>query len=240
MTRVQEWLSSNKNRAYPFVEDSDLGVLPTWTLLDIQVVDAAPDLTGDGVLCNGFDVLPEAAVLHFSKGAAAFDIRVVRGSGMLLGVIDVSATLKVKYAVFGGGREYAFPDEGAYAISAKILPSKVVSIEKTARLWSLNGRSGVIHVADGYNTTTHVIDGEVVVEVGAGLGLGDYCDGLDGAFDCSQALLFVNGQHADTSGNLNIVGGTGISVQTGRTALVGGKVVPALTMKVSDAIKGVL
>ena len=131
MTRVQEWLSSNKNRAYPFVEDSDLGVLPTWTLLDIQVVDAAPDLTGDGVLCNGFDVLPEAAVLHFSKGAAAFDIRVVRGSGMLLGVIDVSATLKVKYAVFGGGREYAFPDEGAYAISAKILPSKTVRFPLT-------------------------------------------------------------------------------------------------------------
>lgn len=60
------------------------------------------------------------------------------------------------------------------------------------------------------------------------------------AFDCSKAFMFLNGQHANTSGNINIVGGPGVSVQTGRTIVVDGKHLPAITIKSAEVVDELL
>lgn len=233
---VQEWLSSNKNRAYPFVEDSNLGPVPQWMVLDLRLWDSAADSVLE-LRCTGVRVERPKAYVSFSYGDASFELPVEIGKGISVLMLSPSDTIRVRAAVYGGGAEYVLGlADGTYEADVRVNPANVVSIGRLRKLRSLNGATGRIHLADGYGTTVRIQDGAVVVSVGNGLGLGTYCRGKDDEedlFDCGLALLFMNGQHADTSGNIDIVGGTGVSVQTGRKALAGGRVVPAITVRAS-------
>lgn len=241
---LQEFLSSNKNRAYPFVENSDTGDLPDWVLLDIRLVNCSAIYNGS-LSCTGFSKIKSDVTLMFEYGKDAdstkFTIPVTLGTGITVGVLDVSDTIRVQYAVYGGGTEYVLDTtDGEHRKSISVLPTRVLEISKFGSVASFNGASGRIHIVDGYNTSAEIVENTVYVSAGNGLGLGSDCSVPDDAFDCNKALLFVNGQHADTSGNINIVGGEGVVVQTGRNALVGGSLVPAVTIRHDGSLKGVI
>lgn len=243
MSRIQEALSANKNRVYPFVDDSDTGMLPSWMLLDLRVMDAGG--RGTTVEMTGVSVDTGTVTLSFAYSGSTFAIPVELGSGIVVGRLSPEDDLSVKYAVYGGGSEYELGAEsGEYAVSARLLPSLVVSLSPGRNVDGISGKGGTIggtvHVMDGYNTTAHVVGGKIRVEVGNGIGLGTYCAGEDETFDCSKAFMFLNGQHANTSGNINIVGGSGVSVQTGRTIAVDGKYMPAITVTVAKGVDELL
>lgn len=238
---AQEWLDSNAARAYPFLDDSDFGKLPAWVLLDMRLVDA--DYRGATSLeCLSMTVSDEKVTLSFKYGDETFSIDVPREEGIRIGTVKPRPTCAVSVAMCGArpGAD-PLPVNGTYSVGCAIDPARVVGIERTRKLWSINGSSGTMVLKDGYNTSASIVDGTVNVSIGDGYGLGRRCpDEDDDSFDCSMALLFVNGQHADTSGNIDIIGGDGVSVQTGRTALVDGKVVPAITISVAGRLKEVL
>lgn len=240
MAIVQNWLSSNKNRAYPFVENSDTGVLPSWILLDFSLYDSNSD-GNNKVTCTGFEVQKPRCFLKFSYGNTDFSAQIGLGTDISLVSLDVTDTIRARLAVYGGGSEYDLSvEDGLYKVDVDVLPTRIIAVQNTRKAWSLNGVSGKIHLKDGYNTVARLVNGAITVSVGDGYGLGTYCPEESDFFDCSKALLFMNGQHADTDGNINIVGGAGVTVQTGRTALVDGKIVPAITIKAADTIKEVL
>ena len=243
---IQEILSENKNRAYPFKEDSDLGCLPNWILLDIRFVNVDyKNAEEPSVLrCTKFTSNGESATLSFSyvngENNIEFDIPVLLGSGTTVGTINTSDSTACKFAVYGGGSEYNIDGDVECELDAQILETRVIETGLDRKVGSIGGATGEIHIQDGHNTTAKLVGNEITVTAGRGLGFGNACTDDESAFNCSNALLFVNGQHADTSGNLNIVGGAGIVVQTGRTALVDGIIMPAIVIKVSDSIKEML
>lgn len=239
---VQEFLSSNKNRAYPFVEDSNLGNLPRWLLLEFRLINCAAASNGT-VVCTGFSKNSEEVTMHFEyvcgENNTEFSIPVRIGSHVSIGSVTVDSGVVVKFAVYGGGSEYSFDvEDGSYELNAKIIGSRILEISRESTVSSFAGVAGVIHVVDGHNTIARTVNNIVYIDVKSNGGLGEDCNVPDDAFDCKKALMFINGQHADTAGNINITGGTGVVVQTGRNASVGGSLVPAITIRHDGSLKG--
>ena len=239
---IQDTLSENKHRRYPFVEDSDTGQLPDWVLLDIRLVDT--NYTGERshLACKKARVDDNEIVLSFeyakNDNKTVFDLSCTVGSGISVGTKTVTPGCVVKYAMFGGGSEYSLSADFFESVfNAEIIRSRLILLDRRLFVKTLGGCTGVVHIVDGYNTSAKTVNGTITVTAGNGLGLGADCTQPEDAFDCTKALLFVNGQHADTQGNININGGPGITVQTGRMAYVNGSLVPAVTIKADPQIK---
>lgn len=237
---IQEALSANKHRRYPFVENSDLHGMPDWVLLDIRLVDTNYAGSGGSLVCSRFVSDGTTATIVFTyannENDVSFDIPVEAGSGITVGSINISDNCVVKFAVYGGGSEYRLESIDCEP-AADILRSRLVLLDRAAYVHSIAGASGNIRIVDGHNTTARIVGGTVTVTPGAGAGLGSDCNPPEDAFDCSKGLLFINGQHADTSGNININGGAGVIVQSGRMAYVNGSIVPAITIKADPRVK---
>ena len=86
---------------------------------------------------------------------------------------------------------------------------------------------------------TRIHDNKLFVRIGSGYGLGQYC-GNRNTFNCSNALLFMNGQRADATGNINIVGGSGVVVNSGKSVSIDGKKVPAVYVRAAGSLTGAL
>jgi hypothetical protein len=248
----QEVLSANKHRVYPFYEDSNLGNLPEWMLLDIRFVNSTylGDDHGSRLVCSKFKKEGERVTLFFeysnSGETKEMTIPVDLGSDIVVGIKRPDLTSACKFAVYGGGSEYSMDlSDGEYSVGATVLASRTIDIGINRKLGSIGGATGVIHVVDGYNTTARIAGNTLNIDVSDGIGLGEPCYDDDSdddteEFSCNNALLFINGQHADSNGNINIAGGPGIVVQTGRTALVHGSVIPAITIRCSESIEEIL
>lgn len=239
---VQEFLSENKHRSYPFEDGCDLGGMPDWVLLDLVVVDTEQFLDCS-LRCTKteFDGTLFRLRFEYTRSGSSpllFTITAERGSDIVLSTSRVTEGVSVKYAVYGGGNEYDMPENFSSEVSAGVIATRIIALDRNMFVRSINGCSGSIHFVDGYNTRAITVDGRIIVTAGAGLGKGAYCDQPDDAFDCTKALLFINGQHADTSGNINISGGPGVIVQTGMNAFVGGSVIPAISIKADPRVKG--
>lgn len=239
---IQDVLSENKHRRYPFVEDSNTGGLPDWVLLDIRLVDT--DYSGEtaSLLCIKAAVVGDEIVLTFAytKGdcETSFDISCKVGSDISVRTKTLNSGCVVKYAMYGGGSEYTLDhDFNETSLEAAVIRSRLVLLDRRLFVKTIGGCSGRVHVVDGHNTEAKIVDGAITVTAGNGLGLGADCEQPEDAFDCIKALLFINGQHADTQGNININGGAGVTVQTGKMAYVNGSLVPAITIKADPQIK---
>lgn len=77
--------------------------------------------------------------------------------------------------------------------------------------------SGDVVLEDGYRTSPVVQDGRVLVRTGSRYGIDPCHYPVDTrGKDCSRLLFFFCGQNAINSGNVNINGGRGITVDQGR------------------------
>ena len=246
MTRVQERLSSNKQISYPFKENENLGQLPKWMLLDVVLVNANYDgkSTDSSLVCQTMNVHDGEVDLWFKYScgneARGFSIPVVLGSDISVGTVGVDEWLYIKFATYGGGSEYSLDlKDGEYPVNAKILESRLVELNKDMKVSSFAGLTGDIKVVDGYNTTARIHDNKVSILIGKGYGLGQYC-GNRNTFNCSKAFLFLNGQRANSDGNINIVGGSGVLVNTGSAISINVVSVPAISIKAASSVADVL
>ena len=244
---IGEILEENKHRRYPFVEDSDTKGLPDCILLDIRLVNVAADNPGSSkLLCTSYSVTRETVTLSFEyrdkdgTSLAVFDLQAATSAGINFGTLNVSENIVVKFAMCGiEDMEAVTRFSGPVDVEAEIIKTRIVEIQKESRVTSIGGASGVLHVTDGYNTTARIDGNSIVVSIKNGSGAGNNCvEEDDNAFDCSKALMFINGQHAGSDGNINIVGGGGVSVQTGKNAFVNGEVVPAIVIRAADTVGG--
>lgn len=244
---LQDILSTNKNRAYPFVDDTDASVIPNWVLLDFRVVNTVASGSSDdsSVSCTAMDVTESDIVLAFkystSEKSYTFEVPVAYGSGISVCTVNVARGITATLAVFGGADGYCDNvAQGRHEGDRRIVKTRIIEIDGSSRVHSICGASGLIHIADGHNTDAQVVENVIRIAVGKGLGLGADCTAPEDVFDCSKALLFMNGQHADSSGNINIVGGKGVVVQTGRTAKVDGSIMPAITIRHDGTLEEML
>lgn len=246
---IQDLLSENKNRVFPFKEDSNIGKLPPWVLLDIRLVDAycKEDASSAHLKCVGFTVSDEVLTLKFTYSVGEtkteFSIPVKVGSDIGIGTVEITGSMSCKFAIYGGGSEYTLdlPD-GEYDVDAEILKSRLIVLGDNRKVFSFGGATGVIHVVDGHNTFAKIVDGAIEISIGNNYGLGSDCtiEDDENVFNCKKALMFINGQHADSSGNINITGDGKISVQTGKMTVVDGKMVPAISLKASSLLERML
>lgn len=246
MRKIQEWLSSNKHRAYPFKEDTVPEGIPNWLLLDMLLVNA--DFSGTAgestLVCESVNVDRSSVSLVFeystSEATSVFEVPIQLGSGISVGTIDIDDGIKIKFATYGGENEYTLNlSEGVHDVSIPVLESKLIETNRNMKVMSIAGLTGTIKIKDGYNTTARIHNNKLSVRIGNGYGLGQYCGGRN-TFNCSNALLFINGQRADADGNINIVGGTGVVVDSGKSVSIDGKKVPAVYVKAAGNLTGAL
>lgn len=76
--------------------------------------------------------------------------------------------------------------------------------------------TGRIHLATGCNCRMKIYDDAVNLDIGAGFGTGRCCE-QETEDGCSSKLLFLNGQTADSDGNITLSGASGITVYPGET-----------------------
>lgn len=130
-------------------------------------------------------------------------------SGMAPEVVDVSVVLGCPVGVENGEYTLSTPQE--------ISTDRILYIPGGIGIDTLKIGStevhGRIHVHDGMNTTLSVLGGELVLDVGYGIGKGYACP--PGLEDACDFIRYVNGQRAAGDGDFSIVGGEGVSVSSG-------------------------
>ena len=233
--RGTEWLDGNSGRAYPFREDSDMSVvggvvsvLPNSFLLDMRVVSTGRR-PGDARLLAA-SVSGDSVSATLSIGGGLFEISGKAGGRSVVrdGTLSVSAA-------FG---EHGLPD-GFYRMARppSILCTRVVALPFSAGIDRIVcggvAAHGDIHVANGRNTELNIVGGRLRLDIGRGLGLGMPCDGDPAVgMPCGRRpVLYLNGQKADSDGNMGIFGGEGVSVSSGE---YGG--IPAVVVRESAEI----
>lgn len=238
--KIPEPTEENLYRAYPFKENSVFNVIKPWMLLDVLLIDPRSDVSRPALKCSGISVSGSTASLKMdyygADGVAStINIPIEEGTGITVGTVANEGVV-LKFATFGGGSLFRFDiEDGEYAEDCEVLESRILAIPRKCFLRTFAGATGTIHVKDGYNTRMRIVSNRILVDVGKGLGNQDAaCEDGGQRFVCDNVLQFVNGQHADTDGSIVISGGDGVSVQSGRNAVVDGKIVPAITMRVPD------
>jgi len=228
---LQEWLNRNAFRAFPLEEDSDLSCAAAAgaarALPNGAVLDARFFLDGEGAVGGVF--LERVGISE--SGIVSLEVSTPEGRMRLSGGPDSSRSeFQVLVASIGGchARVVAGSPEslaahaGDYRLNAppRFLRSRVLAVPSgigadTITCGGVTGH-GDIRVANGVNTELGIRGNSLVLKVRKGIGLGLDCPTLPTAFLCSgNVLYFLNGQKADSSGNIQIYGGEGVSVTTG-------------------------
>lgn len=208
------------HRRFPLEDDSDMRCANGVALPDRLILDARFCLLGleDGdVLLIGVDT--------FQDGGMTYRVRLPERD-VNLAPDDTGLAVyqddEVSIRIVGPRKEDRAREDATYQLSnpAKFLRSRVISIpygigadtlsDGTSSAW------GDVQVEDGINTTLHVSDNNLVLNIRKGIGAGTECPRETGSSTCEgRVLYYLAGQKADPDGNLDIIGGEGVSVKTG-------------------------
>ena len=216
---MQEWLNLNAHRRFPLVDDSDLSCESGVELPNAALLDARFCMFG---VTDG-NVLLKSASIHGGVVSLSFalpgidDPAVIESRGFCAwSSSDFSAR------VYTGSPESLDGLDGDYVLRkpARILRSRVLSVPFGIGADTLScGRvsaCGDIRVADGHNTTLNISKNNLVLGLRRGAGLGVSCPDVEQSYLCGgSALYFLNGQKADSNGDIGIYGGEGITVSSG-------------------------
>lgn len=219
---LQEWLNRNAYRAYPFEENTNFlctngKFLPKSLILDFR--------------CCIFDencvemAISEVNVLK--NGEISLKIQ-LNGSNddnsIILTTKDGIAVKNDENMSFRAicckkERLNGFFGDFILKKPARILKSRILSIPYGIGVDTLSAggveSTGIVNVGDGHNTSLDIRSNNLVLTVKKGLGKGAKCgDDLDGPSEC-PTLYYINGQKADSNGNIQIKGGDGITVTSG-------------------------
>lgn len=233
---VQEWLNRNAYRRFPLVEDSDMSCL-------FEDPTDSSDKCGPHALCSSDKTLPNSVILDarfclfgLEDGPVKLVSANISESGTVSIVVDLPGKQGVVIPESGlwnddefsarvvfGNRETLSEIAGVYTLChpAEFLRSRVISIPYGIGVDTLTCGSttgcGEVRVADGHNTSLDIDNNNnLVLSIKKGLGLGVVCPGSYGGTLCDGSMLYyLNGQKADSSGNIDILAGEGITVSTG-------------------------
>lgn len=96
--------------------------------------------------------------------------------------------------------------------------------------------TGTVHLQDGVQTTSRIQAGGIRVNAAPGIGVHPDCWEYDPTRTC-DSIHYINGVHADTDGNFQIVGGEGVSVVSG-LRLNGHPAVAVVTDPIGNRVRG--
>ena len=225
--------NANAHRAYPFIEDEQLGILNNDVVLDARLLvyaafgaPATIPLTLESIAVNG--------------GGTAMTVTMQYGSAALVLVVSAAATDQyyetsavdgngnltiMLRMMFGPGAAGFCADHAGTAIafsSPEIEPSCVAVYDKhrvTGVAGSYAGSerlTGAIQVQEGYNLGLALVADQNALRItaGLGLGLGIPCEVLHPTTeDCEKFVYFLNGMHPDWFGEFKLMAGPGIAIQ---------------------------
>lgn len=214
---MQEWLNRNSSRAFPLVDDADMScvggtTLPNSILLDLRVCffgTEKPDVRLVSATVSG-----GSAKLVFSCAGSEVE---VSGSGL---VHRTSGDMS--WHGYLAGEDALSDVEGEYTLlrPVPLSPARVVDMRYGVGVDALScgdrQATGVVRVSDGYNTELDIHGNSLRLRVGDGLGKGTKCIEHADDYICDGAVLYyLNGQKADSDGNISLKGGNGIRVASG-------------------------
>ena len=232
----QEWLNRNSYRRFPLVENSNMACVRRendssdlepcrkgWArtgveLPDSVILDARFCLfgTSDGpVMLKSVTIKP--------SGDVSAVLGIPGSPGTTVGEDGVVSGAEFSCRIVFGTREKLSPLAGEYVLEtpAEFLRSRVLSVPYGIGVDTLTCGGvtaiGDIRVVDGRNSSLDIVGNDLVLSLKKGLGDGVACSdlGLGGVCPDGNMLYYINGQKADSSGNIDILAGEGITVTTG-------------------------
>ena len=227
---LQEWLNRNAYRRFPLVEDSDMSCAGGLRLPDSAVLDARFCLFGahsgpveltavriENGVATAFLSLPGGVRAEVSgNGYSTWSDGIERSARVCLGTGEDGYYILLKPVRFLPSRVMSVP----YGIGADTITAGGVTA------------TGDVRVSDGHNTTLSIRRNNLVLGIGRGDGLGVVCRQGASAITCDgRVLYYLNGQKADSDGNIEISGGDGVSVSTGTY-----KGIPAVIVRTSATV----
>lgn len=242
-TKAVGWLDGNRYRSYPFDQDEWRAKVPADSGLDCVVVDAlvvdvGHDAGASRLVVKKIEVGDDDTVVTVGYGSQSCDIAISGGeeSGpesfeAVVGRFYLGGGMYASVTVHMSSHAYILSRVGAgtwdFGDGVRVMPARHVCITDGCGLMGVrtNGSANVqgggvatgdVLLEDGYRTSPVVEDGHVLVRVGRKYGI-DPCHYPVNtqSEDCSRLLFFFCGQNAVNSGNVNIEGGRGISVEQG-------------------------
>lgn len=229
-------LSDGLNTRYPLADDcametSDGLLFPDGILAEAVLIDTtttAEDDESTAFLFEGIDYSPSGLALVFSYGAVVVKVPMASGNPYERTVVTDNDGRIILKCVYSGTWRAVLNDAGfsipraLLKTPAKVLPTHVIRISYGLGLKHIKRGDaqihGRVHLRPGYNATATIQAGGINVLVGRGLGLGQKCDGgVDSEKACSSFLLYINGQTAGDNGNINLTGGSGVSIGSAET-----------------------
>lgn len=229
--RSEEWLNQNRYRAYPFVENASLEsiggllTLKNDCIVDASLVSYDVDLYDLRLLSVAVAPAGASVTFTFRAGAATNMVIIVPGTftGIYEGRVTVTAggrlvrLLRVKFAegVVAMAARPGYQGNTYTFLTAFLEPA--VSVQQiNTRVSSVNGFTGKIYFADGYNSTISLLPDQNILRISAaiGAGLGISCDPLSGPpTGCDESIYYINGRHPDWLGRFTIRGADGLIVE---------------------------
>lgn len=233
---LQEWLNRNSYRAYPFIENTNFSCingksLPNSVILDARfcifgtkqalVLLKSIEITVDTIVASL--ILREVEIETETEPEAEPDIKetiiTVTSVGSILSYSNSEGTLSLR--IISNNKQNLKDCIGKYELNtpAQFLESRVMCIPFGIGVDTITAdgttATGIIKVANGTNSVLNIRRNNLVLNIGKGLGEGVKCQELEDVpvMTCDGSIIrFINGQQADSDGNIQIFGGDGIAV----------------------------
>lgn len=231
MSRSVQWLNENSYRLYPFVEDSVLtagtATLPLAALLDMSITNYNSDACDVRLLTFEITsaVVPECIFTFEYVGGSQFTVTVPSSAALPYTTTVSSAAVHRVTCVFGTGMNDLFDLTAAtYTLDTPpVIEPALASFHSGTRVDSIIGTAvgstavtGIVYMMEGYNCVigTSLSDNSITISAVRGGGAGMNCDTLApvAPYTCYTALMSINGFHGDDNGNIDLIGGDGVTI----------------------------
>lgn len=265
---ISDWLNKNMHRAFPFREDSSFSTnapaswkFPISAIVDFSMHDLTRDIPTDtNVTMTSVGCDDAGAYIKFSYRGLVLECRVpasiqdavacpVVPESPPPGVFVHGTVTLCQFTPPNKDYEYSFTDP------PEILPTRVVHIpmgrgvtsisayDRSGNRVSAGSEYGVdLHLGPNCYCDLRIYDGVVNMEASETSGLGQCCSEQSLEDSCKNKLLFINGQIANSSGNIDIEAGPGITVRPSGMIFVPelGTSIPSVTIKAAPSLRAFL
>jgi hypothetical protein len=172
---------------------------------------------------SSVEVTAGQLIFTFSYGGVLFYVTVPTAASYPYTVTGSSSGLQYAF-IFGEGCKtlLAWPI-GTYSLNeSPVLQPALTVVQDRHRVDTVRATgsgqetlSGRVYIEAGYNCEPVVMPNKIQLSAGLGYGAGRYCNSLsDAVRSCAEAILWVGGQHADETGNLPLVAGHGVEIES--------------------------
>ena len=223
---LQEWLNRNSYRAYPFIENTNFSCVDGKSLPNSVILDARFCIFGTTqvlVLLQSVEITADMVSVSLILRETEPDIKetiiTVTSENSILSYSNSEGTLSLR--IISNTKQNLKDCIGKYELNtpAQFLESRIMCIPFGIGVDTITAggttATGIIKVTNGTNSVLNIRRNNLVLNIGKGLGEGVNCQELEDVpvMTCDGSIIrFINGQQADSDGNIQIFGGDGIAV----------------------------